>query len=75
MIGVSNTNSADHIPQGDYEDIDEEKIILPPHNNMVFENSMYDYSRPEHFEMSYYEQPVQGTMSKVCPLHKQFIYS
>ena len=75
MIGVSNTNSADHMPQGDYEDIDESKTVVPPHN-IVFENSMHDYSRtPQPFEMSNYELPVQSTMSKVYirPLHKQFI--
>ena len=66
MMVVSTTNSADHMPHGDYEDIDESKVIVPPHN-IVFEHSVHDYSRtPQPFEMSNYEQPVQSTMSKVC---------
>ena len=74
MIGVSNTNSADHTPQGDYEDIDESKIIVPPHN-IVFENSIHDYSRtPQPLEMSNYELPVQSTMSKVYPSTTQTVY-
>ena len=67
MIGMSNTNSADHTHQGDYEYIDEGKPIIPP-QDFIFSNPNHDYSKPrmpQSFEMTNYELPVQSTMSKV----------
>jgi hypothetical protein len=66
MIGaVCDTNGTNHTLT-DYEDIDEAKPVVQPHDTM-FENSMHDYSRTPHpFEMSNYEVPLQSTMSKVC---------
>ena len=68
MIDVCNTNGTDHMPQSDYEYIDEGKPIVPP-QDFVFTNSKHDYSKartPQSFEMTNYELPVQSTMSKVC---------
>ena len=67
MIDVRNMNGTDHMPQGDYEYIDEGKPIIPP-QDFIFSNPNHDYSMPrmpQSFEMTNYELPVQSTMSKV----------
>lgn len=75
MIGLINTNGAAYMPQGDYEDIDEGKPIVPP-QDFIFSNSKHDYSKPrmpQSFEMINYELPVQSTMSKVCVHYTVFL--
>lgn len=74
MIGVSSTNGSDHTLQGDYEDIDEGKPIIPP-QDFAFSNPNHDYSMPrmpQSFEMTNYELPVQSTMSKVYRIYVHY---